>query len=313
LSFTKSYFTGTDANNVQYGSSGFRIEGNFEKGTETYQTCIILRENGKKEVSCNLEQYEKFSQHIGLFPSVMIAPDDVELIIGGSELRRKFLDTILSQINATYLQQLIIYNKILQQRNSYLKSSSQTQTRNESLLQVLDEQIVSAGNFIYDVRKQFLPPFFQKAIDFYKTIAGATEVIDLRYQSQLEETGFAELLIRNREKDYLLQRSNSGTHKDDLVFNLNKQVFKSAASQGQRKSLLFSLKLAEAETLKEQKGFAPILLLDDVFEKLDAERMHNLLDYVCYQNGQVFLTDTHEERIVSTFEALNKEVQVIRL
>ena len=313
LSFTKSYFTGTDSNNVQYNSAGFRIEGLFEKNNETYQTCIILRENGKKEVSCNNELYEKFSQHIGLFPCVLIAPDDVELIIGGSELRRKFLDTLLSQINPAYLQHLIAYNKLLQQRNSYLKSCAQTQTKNNSLLDVLDEQLCSAGNFIYTTRKEFLPSFFQKVIDFYKTIAGEKETIEFVYESQLEHQNFELLLQQCREKDYLLQRSNTGIHKDDLGFTLNGQVFKTCASQGQRKSLLFSLKLAEAETLKEKKGFSPLLILDDVFEKLDAERMHNLLHYVCTQKGQVFITDTHTDRITKAFEELKMEVQVISL
>lgn len=313
LSFTKSYFAGTDSNNVQFNSAGFRIEGTFEKNYETSQTCIILRENGKKEVSCNNELYEKFSQHIGLFPCVLIAPDDVELIIGGSELRRKFLDTLLSQFNPTYLQQLIAYNKILQQRNSYLKNCAQTQTRNNSLLDVLDDQLCTAGNFIYTVRKEFLPSFFQKVIEFYKTIAGEKERIELVYESQLEQQDFNLLLQQNRERDYVLQRTNTGTHKDDLAFTLNGQVFKTSASQGQRKSLLFSLKLAEAETLKEQKGFPPLLLLDDVFEKLDAERMHNLLDYVCKQNGQVFITDTHAERIIKAFEELKMDVQMIHL
>ncbi len=313
LSFTKSYFTGIDNNNVQFNSLGFRIEGVFEKNNETSQTCIILRENGKKEVSCNNELYEKFSQHIGLFPCVLIAPDDVELIIGGSELRRKFLDTLLSQFNPTYLQQLIAYNKLLQQRNSYLKTCVQTQTRNNSLLDVLDEQLCTAGNFIFTVRKEFLPSFFQKVIDFYKTIAGEKETIELVYESQLEQQSFELLLQQSREKDYILQRSNTGIHKDDLTFALNGEVFKSTASQGQRKSLLFSLKLAEAETLKEQKGFPPLLLLDDVFEKLDAERMHNLLNYVCKQNGQVFITDTHPERITKAFEELKMEVQMIHL
>ena len=313
LSFTKSYFTGTDSNNVQYNAAGFRVEGIFEKGNENFETSIVLRENGKKEVSCNNELYEKFSQHIGLFPCVFIAPDDVELIIGGSELRRKFLDTLLSQFNPAYLQQLIAYNKLLQQRNSYLKSCAQTQTKNNSLLDVLDDQLCTAGNFIYAVRKEFLPSFFEKAIDFYKTISGNKEQIEFVYESQLLQQNFDVLLQQNREKDYSLQRSNTGIHKDDLAFTLNGQVFKTNASQGQRKSLLFSLKLAEAETLKEQKGFAPLLLLDDVFEKLDADRMHNLLAYVCKQGGQIFITDTHEERISKAFKELKMDIQMINL
>jgi DNA replication and repair protein RecF len=313
LSFTKSYFTGVDSNNVLHGASGFRIEGIFEKEGEPFKTCIILRENGKKEISCNDAAYEKFSQHIGLFPCVMIAPDDVELIIAGSELRRKFLDTLLSQINSEYLQQLIVYNKILQQRNSYLKQSAQTQIKNNSLLEVLDEQLTAAGNYIYQTRNSFLPAFQQKVLEFYKHIAGKEEAVLLQYESQLSQSSFEQLLEQSREKDYLLQRTSCGTHKDDLLFSLNKQPFKSTASQGQRKSLLFSLKLAEAETIKEKKGAYPLLLLDDVFEKLDAHRMHNLLDYVCSQKAQVFITDPNEERVRKMFDELGIEIQVYSL
>jgi DNA replication and repair protein RecF len=313
LCFTKSYFTGVDSNNVQHGSSGFRIEGVFEKNGEAFKTCIILRENGKKEITCNDIPYDKFSQHIGLFPCVMIAPDDAELIIGGSELRRKFLDTLLSQINAEYLQQLIIYTKVLQQRNSYLKQAAQTQTRDNHLLEVLDEQLMKAGNFIYEVRKKFLPQFEQTAITFYNQIAGKEEAVLLTYESQLHQSDFKELLEQSKERDYLLQRTNYGIHKDDLVLKLNEEPFKTTASQGQRKTLLFALKLAEAETIKTQKGFYPLLLLDDVFEKLDTQRMHNLLDYICKQDAHVFITDPNEERVRKVFEELRKDVQVYSL
>jgi DNA replication and repair protein RecF len=313
LCFTKSFFSGIDSNNVQHGRAGFRIEGVFEKNGELFKTCIILRENGKKEITCNEVPYEKFSQHIGLFPCVMIAPDDAELIIGGSELRRKFLDTLLSQINANYLQQLIVYTKVLQQRNSYLKQSAQTQIRNNNLLEVLDEQLILAGNYIYETRKSFLPQFQKRALQFYKQIAGKDEAVSILFESQLNHSGFQDLLQQSKERDYLLQRTNYGIHKDDLLLKLNEEPFKSTASQGQRKSLLFSLKLAEAETINEQKGFYPLLLLDDVFEKLDTQRMHNLLDYVCSQKAQVFITDPNEERVRKVFKELKKEIQVLSL
>lgn len=314
LCFTKSYFTGTDGNNVQHGAAGFRIEGILKEAGEDVNTTIILRENGKKEVNCNGSMYEKFSQHIGKYPCVVIAPDDVELITGGSEGRRKFLDTLLSQLDADYLQQLISYNKVMQQRNSYLKSAAQTQTRNNALLDVFDQQLLSAGNFIHHKRAAFLPTFNDAVITFYRIIAGKTEPVHVDYESQLLQQPFEQLLQQTREKDYLLQRTSTGIHKDDLLFELNEEPFKQSASQGQRKSLLFSLKLAEAETLKQYKGFAPLLLLDDVFEKLDARRIHNLLHYVCtHHGGQVFLTDTHEQRMTRAFEDLGMQVQVIDL
>jgi DNA replication and repair protein RecF len=314
LCFTKSYFTTIDSNNVQHGVQGFRVEGMVDESGQSIPISIVLRETGKKEVSCNGAPYEKFSQHIGKYPCVVIAPDDVELIIGGSEERRKFLDTLLSQLDGAYLQQLIQYNKLIQQRNSFLKSCAQTQTRNNALLDVLDEQLTIAGNFIHIQRKNFLPVFQEQAIRFYQTIAGKPEPVLLSYESQLLQQTFAQLLLQNREKDYLLQRTSTGIHKDDLSFELNGESFKQVASQGQRKSLLFSLKLAEAEVLKQHKGFAPLLLLDDVFEKLDASRMHHLLNYVCTEfGGQVFLTDPHPDRIAAAFEALGKQVQLIEL
>lgn len=314
LCFTRSYFSGADSNNVLHGSAGFRIEGVLNEAAKEITTTIILRENGKKEVSCNGAAYEKFSQHIGKYPCVVIAPDDVELIIGGSEERRKFLDTLLSQLDPVYLQQLINYSKVLQQRNSYLKASAQTQTKNNALLDVLDEQLIAAGNFIHEKRSAFLPTFNDAVVAFYRVIAGKTEAIRVQYESQLLQQPFEQLLKQTREKDYLLQRTSTGIHKDDLLFQLNNEAFKLTASQGQRKSMLFSLKLAEAETLKQYKGFAPLLLLDDVFEKLDQQRMQNLLQYVCtHHGGQVFLTDTHLQRMTKAFEELGVTVQVISL
>jgi DNA replication and repair protein RecF len=314
LCFTKSYFTPADGTNVQQGKTGFRIEGQLTLNSQPVNLTIVLRENGKKEVSCNGTAYEKFSQHVGHYPCVMIAPDDSELITGGSELRRRFLDTLLSQINSGYLQHLIEYNKIMQQRNSYLKSCSQTQSRNTALLDVLDEQLLNAGNFIFDVRNKFLPQLRQCILEFYKTIAGKHEPIGVNYESQLHEKSFSELLIQCREKDYLLQRCTAGIHKDDLLFLLNGDTFKTKASQGQRKSLLFSLKLAEGEIIKKHKGFAPLFLLDDVFEKLDAFRMQNLLHSICTNSGaQVFITDTHQERIEQSFRDAGLSFQLIQL
>lgn len=314
LSFTKSYFQSGDGLNVQHGMQGFRIDGQFTLSEEALPVSIVLRETGKKEVSCNGSPYEKFSHHIGRFPCVMIAPDDVELIIGGSEMRRSFLDTVLSQMDAVYLQQLISYNKILQQRNSFLKSCAQTQTRNDALLDVLDDQLLTAGDYIFTKRKEFLPGFNQQVLHFYASIAGKAEPVAVTYESKLLEQPFDVLLQQSREKDYLLQRTTIGIHRDDLYFLMNDEPFKQTASQGQRKSLLFSLKLAEAEVLKQQKGFAPLLLLDDVFEKLDAERMHNLLQYVCTQfGGQVFLTDTHPQRMKAAFAEMQIPLQLIEL
>lgn len=316
LCFTKSYFTKTDSNIAQSGTDGFRLEG-FIRNDQSGQTQKVLcvhRGIGKKEFSLNEVPYAKFSEHIGKFPAVMVAPDDIELIIGGSEERRRFLDTVLSQIDSEYLQQLIVYGKVLQQRNSLLKRFAEQGKTDWSLLEILDEQLATPGKYIYDVRWAFTQEMIPLIQRFYHEIAQANEDISLSYESQLNDTDFLSLLHRCREKDFILQRSNGGIHKDDISFLLNEQNFKSIASQGQRKSLLFAIKLAEFEMLKKHKGFSPILLLDDVFEKLDDKRMFNLLKWVCEDNdGQVFITDTHKDRLEQHFSSLNADFQIIEL
>lgn len=314
LCFTKSYFARTDTQNVHHKMSGFRIEGQFELNGEQLSVVCILRDNGKKEFLLNGEAYEKFSRHIGKLPCVIIAPDDVRIITEGSEERRRFMDTILSQLDPEYLQRLMHYNRVLQQRNSYLKSLAGKKTR-DLLLDVYDEQLADDGQFIFEKRTAFCRNSLPLVGDFYQRISGQQEeAVKIQYTSQLEQLSFAELFGMMREKDLLLQRTNGGTHKDDLSIQLDGQPFKTIASQGQRKSLLFALKLSEFEILKRDKGFAPLLLLDDVFEKLDEVRMHNLLEWVCLRNdGQIFITDTHRERINAHLERLGARFGLIDL
>lgn len=320
LCFTKSYFSKSDAFTVQFNTDGFRLEGDFIKiikksdAKEDYNIASIYRGLGKKEVLVNDVAYEKFSSHIGKFPCVMIAPDDIEMITGSSEQRRRFIDTVLSQMDANYLQQLIIYNKILLQRNSLLKNFAEQKNRDMQLLQVLDEQLINPGNDIYKKRKLFLEKLIPLAKDFYLQIANNNEMIDLQYESQLKQYNFEELLIKGRERDMASQRSNTGVHKDDIELQLNGKQFKAVASQGQKKSMLFAFKLAEFEMLKANKGFAPLLLLDDVFEKLDDLRMQNLLQWVCINNeSQVFITDTHLERLTTSLHNFGFSAQIIEL
>ncbi len=314
LCFTKSYFTKSDAQNVHHGAQGFRIEGNFEVNKKQEKAVCILRENGKKEFFWDNSQYEKFSAHIGKLPCVIIAPDDVQIITDGSEERRRFIDALLCQLDAKYLQYLMDYNKTLQQRNSLLKAFAERKPHDYQLLDVYDDQLVKNGIYVFEERKKFsenLLPLVQK---FYLQIAGADEMVGIKYESQLFNADFENLLKQFREKDLMLQRSTVGIHKDDIEISMNGQPFKTLASQGQRKSLLFALKLAEFEILKNEKGFAPLLLLDDVFEKLDETRMQNLLDWACIQNsGQIFITDTHSERIKSHLKELSIKYQLINL
>ena len=313
LCFTKSYFT-RDVLNIQSGQQGFRVDGELQLNDKKEKAVCILRETGKKEFSVNDSGYEKFSEHIGRYPCVIIAPDDIQIITDGSEERRRFLDALLSQIDKDYLQHLINYNRILAQRNSLLKSFYETGNKNLSLLDVLDEQLIKPGEYIFEKRKQFLISFLPGVKKLYSEIAKQEEETELHYQSELNQCTFAELLHLNRQRDMAAQRTSGGIHRDDLVFNLNGQLFKNIASQGQRKSLLFALKLAEMDVLKENKGFAPLLLLDDVFEKLDEDRIANLLHRVCIENnGQVFITDTNQERLSQHLDVLSISYQSIIL
>ena len=314
LCFTKSYFTRLDGSNVHHGNTGFRLEGSFELYSKPEKAVCILRETGRKEFSVNDGQYDKFSQHIGRYPCVVIAPDDAELITGDSKERRTFLDALLCQLDAEYMQQLITYKKILEQRNSLLKSFAETGSRNFELLEVLDEQLIKPGDYVFNKRKEFLVSFLPVAKHLYNEISQKNEDVNLFYESELLQASLQELLKINRNKDCLAQRTTSGIHRDDLDIQLSNQPFKNIASQGQRKSLLFALKLAEMEVLKKEKGFAPLLLLDDVFEKLDEDRISNLLNKVCVENdGQVFITDTNEARLKQHLEALSVNYQLIEL
>ncbi|NCI46349.1 DNA replication/repair protein RecF [Sediminibacterium soli] len=314
LSFSRSYFSRPDSQNVHHGMAGMRLEGNYLLNGTARQLVCILRENNRKELLLNGEEYKKFSDHIGRFPCVMIAPDDLVLVTGSSEERRKFLDTLLSQINRSYLLTLIDYNKLLQQRNSLLKQAAEYGRMDEALLQVLSDQLVEKGNAVFSERKQFLSSFLQLAGNIYTRIAGSDDGISLAYESPLLHGDFAALLRENRHRDSQLQRTHTGVHRDDLVFTMNMVPFKSEASQGQRKSLLFALKLAEWQVIQEAKQFTPILLLDDVFEKLDEQRMLQLLRWVCAESdGQVFISDTHFERLDANLRHTGVHFQLIGL
>lgn len=321
LCFTKSYFTTGDSQAIMYGKHGFRIAGAFNVNNDIAKVVAVLRESGKKEFSYDDELYTRVSRHIGKLPAVMIAPDDVAIITGGSEERRKLFDVLLCQLNPDYLQQLMNYNKLLQQRNSLLKQVAEHQNSDQTLLDVIDQQLASAGSFVYTIRCRFIDNFLITAAAHYHTIAQSNEAVQLSYESQLHQqqstdggTFFKKLLQENRSRDLLLQRTTAGIHRDDLKLQLNGKPFKQSASQGQRKSLLFALKLTEFEMLQQHKGFAPILLLDDVFEKLDNERMTNLLQEVCLEKkGQVFITDTHRQRLEDQLGAIKCDYEIIEM
>jgi len=314
LCFTKSYFSRHDQMNIHHGHEGFRLEGHFRLNQKEEKAVCILRETGKKEFSVNDHFYTRFSKHIGRYPCVIIAPDDIQLIIGGSEERRKFMDTLLAQLDHGYLQSLINYTKILQQRNSFLRSFNDGFGRDLSVLDVLDEQLSKEGTYLFEKRREFLLKFLPIVKQLYNDICQKYENINLLYESEMHQLSIDELLKLTRQKDVMLQRTSAGIHRDDLLLQLAEQPFKSVASQGQRKSLLFALKLAQMEILKEEKRVSPLLLLDDVFEKLDEGRITNLLMRVCSdEETQIFITDTSCTRLRLQLEKMQQPVQLIEL
>lgn len=294
--FTKSYFSTSDNNNIRLEKDGFRIEANFENGQSQKTVCVY--KGSKKNFFLNDVPYTRLSKHIGLLPAVIIAPDDIEIITGSSEHRRKFLDIIVCQLYPEYLEALITYNKLLAQRNSLLKQIAETGKLDSNLLDIIDTQLAKSAIIVYEYRKEISVELKNLIESFYHRIGGGLENVEVAYKSQLSQGGFRGLLKQNLQKDIALARTTIGIHRDDLQLSMLGISFKEAASQGQRKTLLFAMKLAEFDIIKNHLGFTPLLLLDDVFEKLDEVRMKQLLEWVALENdGQVFITDTHRTRL----------------
>ncbi|MEZ5045790.1 MAG: DNA replication and repair protein RecF [Chitinophagaceae bacterium] len=312
LCFTKSYFTFPDSLCVQYGESEMSIRGLFFKNNDGYDIACKFR-NQRKEFLIDQHPYQQLSKHIGLFPCVIIAPDDTKLITEGSEVRRKLFDLYISQIHPSYLNWLLEYNKLLSQRNALLKRWHINSSDEKSMLDLYNQQMIPLAQQIMEQRKQHLHEYGIEVLRIYQQLSGQKEKPSLHYESQLLHHNMEELFEQSLHKDIILQRTSCGIHKDDLIFKLNEATFKQVASQGQRKTFLFSLKLAMKELLAKHLHLEPILLLDDVFEKLDAYRSQQIIDYIVASKSQIFITDTHLERIQSTFKPILQEVQIIEL
>lgn len=313
LCFAKSYFNVQESLNVLHGCEGFRLEGTFRKNGKT-EVLHCVYKGGKKELVLDGEAYRRFSRHLGRFPAVIISPDDAVLIRGGSEQRRRFLDTLLSQLDGEYLDDLIVYQKILQQRNGLLRNTPSGRSPDRELLTVLDQQLCTHGNRISEKRKDFFPSVEGRVRDLYAEISGSGERIGIVYESTLLHTPMNLLLERNLRRDLQLQRTTDGIHHDDLVLLLDGYPARQTASQGQRKNFLFALKLAQYELLRFHKGFPPLLLLDDLFEKLDHGRVARLVRLICGPGfGQVFITDTEASRLKEAFADEIEQVQLISL
>ena len=314
LSYGKSYFNPIASQNINHNADFFVVDGEYLKSDRHEKIVISLKRQQKKIIKRNGKAYDRFSDHIGFLPLVIISPADNDLISEGSETRRKFIDSIISQSDKTYLTTLIKYNKTLSQRNSLLKYFASNNTFNTDTLAIYNEQLSEFGQVIYNTRKEFINTFTPIFLEKYKALSNNNESVTLGYKSQLHDNTFPELLSDNLQKDKILQYTSVGTHKDDLVFGISEHPIKKFGSQGQQKSFLIALKLAQFDFLKQQAGIKPLLLLDDIFDKLDENRVSQLITLVNKDEfGQIFISDTHAERTENIIQKTNKSYELFKL
>ena len=314
LSFTKSYFNIVDNQNITHGEEFFMLQGEYFKNNKSETAHCSFKRGKKKIIKYDDVKYKRFSDHIGIIPAVIITPDDNQLILSGSEERRKFLDTIISQYNSDYLNNLIKYKRVLAQRNQLLKNFAENRYFDKITLSIWDEQLISLGNKIFNVRDAFINefiPIFQK---YYQYISNNTEIVGIKYKTQLENNNFSKLLEMSLAKDKIIQNTSVGIHKDDLIFQLEDYLLKKIGSQGQQKTFLLALKFAQYELIKKFLKINPILLLDDFFDKLDALRIEQIVKLVADNNfGQIFITHTNINRLEKTLLKINTDYKILEL
>ncbi|MCF8274475.1 MAG: DNA replication and repair protein RecF [Flavobacteriaceae bacterium] len=314
LSFGKSYFNPVATQNIKHDADFFVINGDYIKHDKPEKVIVSLKRGQKKIIKRNGKDYEKFSEHIGFLPLVIISPADRDLIIEGSDTRRKFIDSVISQSDKNYLIDLINYNKVLTQRNALLKYFALNHTFNADTLEVYNSQLTNYGSKIFKKREAFLKEFIPIFQSRYKAISNDNEVVNLVYQSDLFENSLDLLLKYCLNKDKALQFTSIGIHKDDLHFNIEEHPIKKFGSQGQQKSFLIALKLAQFDFIKAQSGDNPILLLDDIFDKLDEHRVSQIIKLVDDENfGQIFISDTHADRTEKAIKQVHQSYEIFKL
>lgn len=314
LSMAKSFLGNLDAQNILHDSDFFAIEAEIQGEEKNDIIKVQLPKEGKKIIKKNDKTYERIADHIGFLPSVMISPYDANLISDGSESRRKFLDTMISQTDSDYLFALIQYQKTLQQRNALLKYFAKNRTFDLDSLEIYNEPLTKFGTQIFEKRQRFVASILPTIQHFYEIISKGNEKVTVIYESNLNEQNFEEILSENLEKDRVLTYTSRGIHKDDLRFEMNGNLIKKFGSQGQQKSFLIALKLAQIKRIKDITNKNPILLLDDIFDKLDDNRVSQLIELVNQQNfGQIFITDTHRERTESVVKRINEESKIFQI
>ncbi len=314
LAFGKSYFNPITSQNINHDADFFVVEGQFEKSQKEEQILVSAKRGQKKVIKRNNKPYEKFSEHIGFIPTVIISPADRDLIIEGSETRRKFMDGVISQSDNVYLNKLIQYGKINAQRNSLLKYFAANHSFDRDTLEVYNLQLSDLGQYIFEKRKAFLEEFIPIFNKRYADITKNEEQVDISYKSQLFDSSLASLLEANLQKDMALQYTSVGTHKDDLSFEIEGHPIKKFGSQGQQKSFLVALKLAQFDFIKAISKVNPILLLDDIFDKLDEQRVAHIVALVATdQLGQIFISDTHADRTEAVVKSSNQSYKLFKL
>lgn len=306
LCLTKSAVNAQDNQNILHEQDFFTVFGDFDMDTKTLEIKCVVETGKKKQMIQNGKPIDKMSEHVGLLPVVMIAPDDTLLIKDGSEERRRFFDNMLCQMDKSYLENLLRFQHFLKQRNALLKQFADTNRVNVPLLEPYDREIIQLSILIANARKQFLDEYKPLLLDHYADISGQQENISIQYDSDCLESGFGLSFLQNQQKDLILKRTTMGIHKDDFIFEINNYPIKKFGSQGQQKSFVIALKLAQFEIFFAHKGTKPILLLDDIFDKLDDLRIQKLMMLVAnHKFGQLFITDARPERSKSILREIN--------
>ena len=306
LALGKSYFNLRNDQLINKNEDFMVIDGLFDLNGKKENIICSIKRGDKKNLKRNGKTYKKFSNHIGLIPVVLISPYDNDLINEGSSERRKFIDSIISQNNKEYLINLIAYSRVIQNRNSLLKQYNKSVDFDLDTIKIYDDQIIKLSEPIFMARKNFFNDFKDIVIEKYDQISENQEKISIEYKSDLFDSEIKNLIENSFQKDVILQYTSSGIHKDDFIFNLDGSRIKKFGSQGQQKSFLIALKLAQFEYLKNKTGNSPILLLDDIFDKLDLIRVKRIVEIVNSTNfGQLFLSDTDRERIEKVLSSLN--------
>jgi DNA replication and repair protein RecF len=314
LSLTKSFFNNIDSSNIRHSEEFFIIQGTFSRNDDDDSVFCSFHRQKQKILKRNSKDYQKLSDHVGRYPVVMISPADSALVTEGSEERRKFLNKIISQYDGEYLDSVLKYNKALQQRNKLLKDFRYSGSYEPDMISVWDMQLVKYGNYIFGERDKLVKELIPVFQEYYSLISGNNEKVKLGYRSHLKEAEFGESLQNSLSKDRILEYTTVGIHKDDLMFEMNDYPVKLLGSQGQQKSFLVALKLAKFDYIKRKASFSPILLLDDIFDKFDAERVEQIIRLVGnHRFGQIFITDTHSDRLQHILSSVDAEHKVFRI